>query len=104
MPDRPDDLAPDRTVRTARSAHPARFGRPPRARRVALSVAAVGGLLLAACGGPPTSGDQEAGGRTTVVEGEGGGGLPECPLEALEEATAPVKLDLWYGGLGGSTQ
>ena len=104
MPDRPDDLAPDRTVRTARSAHPARFGRPPRARRVALSVAAVGVLLLAACGGPPTSGDQEAGGRTTVVEGEGGGGLPECPLEALEEATAPVKLDLWYGGLGGSTQ
>ena len=71
----------------------------------ALTAAAVSGLLtLVACGGPPTSGDEEAGGRTTIAEGEVSSGLPECPLEALEDSTAPVKIDLWYGGLGGSTQ
>ena len=74
-----------------------------RGHRAVWSVAAAGAVLLAACGGPPTSGDQEAGGRTTVAEG-GDSKLPDCPLEALEKATAPVKIDLWYGGLGGSTQ
>ena len=80
-----------------------RSSRRARTRRTVLSVAAVGGLVLAACGGPPTSGDEEAGGRTTVAEGQEST-LPECPLEALEKATAPVAVDLWYGGLGGTTQ
>lgn len=31
-----------------------------------------------------------------------GAELPECPLEALEDAEGPVTVDLWFGGLGGS--
>ncbi|HEX5365301.1 MAG TPA: extracellular solute-binding protein [Acidimicrobiales bacterium] len=32
------------------------------------------------------------------------GELPDCPLDALEEASRPVEITLWYGGLGGSAK
>lgn len=55
----------------------------------------VGCLLLGACGSPTGSGD--GAGRTsdegTTVE------LPECPLDALDDADGPVEVDLWFGGL-----
>lgn len=67
-----------------------------RGSRSGLALLATFGLLVAACGAPPTSGGS-GGGR------EAGGGtekeLPKCPLEALEKATAPVKVNLWFGGL-----
>jgi sn-glycerol 3-phosphate transport system substrate-binding protein len=72
--------------------------------RMALAVLVAAGLVAAACSDPPTSGggDVEAGG------GEGGGeaALPDCPLDALDEAAAggPVAITLWYGGIGGSTK
>ncbi|MGB3056205.1 MAG: ABC transporter substrate-binding protein [Acidimicrobiales bacterium] len=104
MPDHPSTVRPS----TPEVSHglgtilePGRRSRH-RARRGVVSILAAGGLVMAACGGPPTSGDQESGGRTTVPgEAET---LPECPLDALEKATSPVKVDLWYGGLGGTTQ
>lgn len=77
--------------------------RPRSARRGLALVAMAGVVTLAACGGPPTSGDKEAAGRTTVANSQENA-LPECPLDALEKASAPVKVDLWYGGIGGSTQ
>ncbi|MEO6989586.1 MAG: extracellular solute-binding protein, partial [Aquihabitans sp.] len=56
-------------------------------------------LLVAACGSPPSSGD--GGGRAS---GEKGGEslADDCPLDALDDATGTVNVDLWYGGLGGS--
>ena len=30
--------------------------------------------------------------------------LPDCPLDALEEADGPVEVTLWYGGIGGSAK
>ena len=46
-------------------------------------------LLGAACSG---GGDDDAGGS----EGGGGGDLPECPLDALDDATAPVEITFWH--------
>jgi sn-glycerol 3-phosphate transport system substrate-binding protein len=58
-------------------------------------------LLAAACSDPPTTGTGE--GR--VAQGEGGEvELPECPLDALEQADGPVEVTLWYGGIGGPTR
>jgi sn-glycerol 3-phosphate transport system substrate-binding protein len=57
-----------------------------------------------ACSEPPTTGGGETAQRPT---GDGGDvELPECPLDALEEAAAegPVEVTLWYGGLGGPSQ
>lgn len=71
-----------------------------RSRRWAVAAASVG-LLLASCGSPPTSGDKESGRDTTPTNDK-----PKvtCPLAALDKATGKVKVDLWYGGLGGDTQ
>jgi len=77
-----------------------RLGRP----RHLLAVAATAGMLLAACGSPPTSGDQEAGGRDPGTQADAESLADLCPLDALEEATGPIDVDLWYGGLGGDTQ
>ncbi|MGH9247966.1 MAG: extracellular solute-binding protein [Acidimicrobiales bacterium] len=68
---------------------------------IALLTSAV--LVAAACSDPPTTGSGDA------VETGGGDGeaeLPECPLDALETATAsgPVDVNLWYGGLVGSAK
>lgn len=69
-------------------------------RRLPRFLAGLGGLALlaAACSDPPTTGD--GGVRTALEDGE----LPECPLDALEEAEGPVQATLWYGGLGGVTK
>ncbi len=59
-------------------------------------------LVAAACSDPPTSGggnQTEAGGA-----GEDEAALPECPLDALDEADRPVDVTLWYGGIGGPTR
>jgi sn-glycerol 3-phosphate transport system substrate-binding protein len=66
----------------------------------------VGALVAAACSDPPTSGDgtQTGAGGEDSAEGDGEAALPECPLEALDEATGPVEVTLWYGGLGGATE
>jgi sn-glycerol 3-phosphate transport system substrate-binding protein len=55
-------------------------------------------LVAAACSEPPTTGSGSA------VEIGPGAELPDCPLDALDEATAPVDVTLWYGGLVGSTK
>jgi sn-glycerol 3-phosphate transport system substrate-binding protein len=69
--------------------------------RMALSVLVVGGLVVAACSDPPTAGGEGA----DVETGDGGAGgeaaLPDCPLDALDEAAAPAEITLWYGGIGG---
>ena len=67
-----------------------------RARRRGLAVAAAAALVALACSDPPTAnsaGDQAA---------TGPDGLPECPIDALDGATGPVTIDLWYGGLAGA--
>jgi sn-glycerol 3-phosphate transport system substrate-binding protein len=66
---------------------------------VALLVTAA--LVAAACSDPPTSGGDSAG---TGGDDEGGADLPECPLDALDEADGPVEVTLWYGGIGGPTK
>jgi ABC-type glycerol-3-phosphate transport system substrate-binding protein len=69
----------------------------------AIALVFAGALVAAACSDPPTSGggDQtEAGGDTGDAEAS----LPECPLDALDDADGPVEVTLWYGGIGGPTQ
>jgi sn-glycerol 3-phosphate transport system substrate-binding protein len=69
---------------------------------LALAVAAAT-LVAAACSDPPTSGGDAA--RTDGEDdGDGEAGLPECPLDALDEADGPVEVTLWYGGIGGPTE
>ncbi len=71
--------------------------------RAQACVLAATALVAAACSEPPTSG----GGGAQVQTGGGGEiELPDCPLDALEEAAAegPVEITLWYGGLGGPSQ
>jgi sn-glycerol 3-phosphate transport system substrate-binding protein len=51
-------------------------------------------LLAAACGGGSDGGDDDAGGG-----GDGGdseAALPECPLDALDDAEGPVEVTLWH--------
>jgi sn-glycerol 3-phosphate transport system substrate-binding protein len=57
--------------------------------------------LVAACSEPPTTG-----GADVATGDDGEAQLPDCPLDALEEASAdgPVDVTLWYGGLGGPTK
>jgi sn-glycerol 3-phosphate transport system substrate-binding protein len=72
--------------------------------RTPLGILAAVALVAAACSEPPTSGSGEG---AQVQAGDGGDiELPECPLDALEEASAegPVEITLWYGGLGGPSQ
>jgi sn-glycerol 3-phosphate transport system substrate-binding protein len=45
-------------------------------------------LLATACGGGDDDGDDA---------GSKGGKLPECPLDALDEATKPVQITYWHG-------
>ncbi len=66
-------------------------------RRVAIAVVALFALVAAACSDPPTSG----GGGEQVVAEDGEVTLPECPLQALEDADGPTEITLWYGGIGG---
>jgi sn-glycerol 3-phosphate transport system substrate-binding protein len=69
--------------------------------RMAVAVVLVAaGLMAAACSQPPTSGSGEA----ADVEAGGGAALPECPLDALDNAAGPVEVTLWYGGIGGVTK
>jgi len=53
--------------------------------------------VAAACSDPPTSGS----GGEQVVSDNGEVTLPECPLKALDDATGPTEITLWYGGIGG---
>lgn len=74
-----------------------------------LAALAALGLTVAACGGPPAA-DNSSGGRGSGEAPEGTEGkeptsdLPDCPLEALDEADGVVEIDIWYGGIGGSTE
>ncbi|CAN5877981.1 ABC transporter substrate-binding protein [soil metagenome] len=66
-------------------------------RRSIVALLATGGLVLAACGSPEGSGGDGPG---RAADGDGDAvELPECPLDALEEATGPVEVNLWYGGI-----
>jgi sn-glycerol 3-phosphate transport system substrate-binding protein len=66
--------------------------------RLGISAVIATCLVAAACSEPPTTGSGDA-----VAIGPGGE-LPDCPLDALDEATGPVEVNLWYGGLVGSTK
>ncbi|MBN2622820.1 MAG: ABC transporter substrate-binding protein [Acidimicrobiales bacterium] len=70
-------------------------------RRSALALLTAAALVVAACSDPPTSGGDEA---QTGGNGNGGADLPDCPLDALDEAGGPVEVTLWYGGLNGSAK
>jgi sn-glycerol 3-phosphate transport system substrate-binding protein len=78
--------------------------------RIGLAVVLAIGLVAAACSDPPTSGGgsgEDADVEAVGGEDEGGGAaLPDCPLDALDEAAArgPVEITLWYGGIGGPTK
>lgn len=63
-------------------------------RRRVVAVLGAAALVVVACSEPPTTG---VGAR---FDGE----VPECPLDALAEATEPVEVSVWYGGLGGATE
>jgi sn-glycerol 3-phosphate transport system substrate-binding protein len=64
--------------------------------RTIVSLVLLGALVLAACGSPGGTGEDAAG---RDAEGEAPEELPECPLDALEEADGPVQVNLWYGGI-----
>jgi len=67
-------------------------------RRRGLAVLGVAALVVAACSDPPTSG-----GNADVAAGDGDEAeLPDCPVDALEDAEGPVEVTLWFGGLAGS--
>lgn len=66
-------------------------------RAASIALGCTVGLLVAACGSPPSSGD--GGGREASGEKAP---IADCPLDALDEASGTVNVDLWYGGLGGS--
>ncbi len=69
-------------------------------RRVVLALLTSAALVASACSDPPTSGSGD-------VAATGGGGeadLPDCQLDALDDADGPVEVTLWYGGLAGSAQ
>jgi sn-glycerol 3-phosphate transport system substrate-binding protein len=71
-----------------------------RQRNAVAVVLVAAGLMATACSEPPTSGSGEA----ADVEAGGEAALPECPLDALDNATGPVEVTLWYGGIGGVTK
>jgi sn-glycerol 3-phosphate transport system substrate-binding protein len=69
--------------------------------RTAWAFVCVATLVTAACTDPPTTGT----GQANVTRGDDGEVvLPECPLDALEQAEGPVEVTFWYGGLGGPTR
>ncbi|HEX6568503.1 MAG TPA: extracellular solute-binding protein [Acidimicrobiales bacterium] len=72
-----------------------------RQRHAALALVVSAALVTAACSDPPTSGGDAA--RTGDGDGEGAE-LPDCPLDALDEAEGPAEVTLWYGGIGGPTK
>ena len=91
------------TRRRPRRADPA----PPARRRrrlglTPLALLALAGWVAAGCSDPPTSGGDAA--RTGDADGDGAVDLPDCPLDALDQAGGPVEVDLWYGGLNGSSK
>jgi sn-glycerol 3-phosphate transport system substrate-binding protein len=70
-----------------------------------LAVLALGALVAVACSDPPTTGSGDAAVETDGTgENDGDAPLPECPLDAIDEAGGPVDVNLWYGGLVGSTK
>lgn len=62
-------------------------------------------LVAVACTSPPTTGaadSEEAGAQDEGAgQGEAERQPPECPVDALDDATGPVNIDLWFGGLVG---
>lgn len=60
-----------------------------------LAVGTVSASLLAACGAPPTT-TGTGGGRGEEAEKVS---AADCPLDALDEASGTVDIDMWYAGL-----
>ena len=56
-------------------------------------------LVGAACTSPPTTGAPEA--EEAADDAGAEPRLPDCPVDALDEAAGPVTIDLWFGGLIG---
>ncbi len=69
-------------------------------RHLGLAALAAVALVAAACSEPPTTGS----GNAVEIGAGGEAELPDCPLDALDEASGPVEINLWYGGLAGSTK
>jgi sn-glycerol 3-phosphate transport system substrate-binding protein len=75
------------------------MARRRRRRGRALALVMSAALVAAACSDPPTSG-----GDATRTGGDDDGAMPDCPLDALDDADGPVEVTLWYGGIGGPTK
>src|SRR6266511_3302418 len=60
-----------------------------------LALAAVLVVAVTACGG----GDDDGGGGGSggVGAADGSGSVPDCPLDALEQADGPVEITYWHG-------
>src|SRR5690348_13684890 len=56
-----------------------------------LALAAAAAVVLAACGG--SSGGSKSGGN---APGGGSSNLPNCPVHALDNVTAPVTITVWH--------
>lgn len=65
-----------------------------RRRFPAVTAVALAIVAAIACSEPPTT---ASGGAVDADD------LPECPLDALEAADKPVSVNLWFGGLAGTT-
>src|SRR5690606_5551611 len=91
-------IAPSDTTRPGGRMSTSRSPRRRLRRRRGLAVLGAAALVVAACSDPPTSG-----GDRDVAAGDGEEAeLPDCPVDALEDAEGPVEVTLWFGGLAGS--
>jgi sn-glycerol 3-phosphate transport system substrate-binding protein len=70
--------------------------------RLTMAAFAAAAVFAAACSDPPTTGSGDA--AQVQVGEDGSPALPECPLDALDEASGPVEVELWYGGLVGAAK
>ncbi len=68
-------------------------------RLLAIAMFPLAAVLAAACSDPPTSGSGDV-----ATGGNGDGDLPECPLDALDDADGPVEISMWYGGISGTVK
>lgn len=72
-------------------------------RLLAVLVAVLFAVTSAACVRDEGSGQASTGGGGDEDGGSSGPSLPNCPVDALDDADGPVEIDLWHG-LGAQSQ